>query len=140
MQDALRTFRTLLPANTTTLTRADIDKNVDYVLGLPMYSHLDRELLIKEIETFFNIRAEGWVTLEGKESRKPWLDARKATISWGFWRRYRRYLEDYKGFPPDTLRRLDRLTDDIVDQLFDPTLPDIRIDKRGLVVGQSRKS
>jgi hypothetical protein len=124
-----------LPANTA-LTRAVIDENVDIVLSIPTYSHLDRELLIKEIETLYNIRAEGWVTLEGKASRKPWLNARRDTIDWSFWKRYETYLEDYKSFAPDTLRRLDRLTDDIVDQLFDPAVPDVKIDKRGLVVGQ----
>lgn len=127
-------MRTLLPA--TTLTREVIDQNVDIVLSIPMYSHLDRELLIREIETVYNIRAEGWITLEGKASRKPWLNARRETIDWSFWKRYESYLEDYNGFAPNTLRRLDRLTDDIVDQLFDPTVADVKIDKRGLVVGQ----
>ena len=135
MQNALRTLRTLLPANTS-LTREVIDQNVDIVLSIPTYSHLDRELLIKEVETLYNIRAEGWITLEGKASRKPWLTARREVIDWSFWKRYERYQEDYNGFAPKTLRRLDLLTDDILDQLFDPTVADVKIDKRGLVVGQ----
>ena len=135
MQNALRTLRTLLPADTA-LTRADIDRNVDIVLSIPTYSHVDRELLIKEIETLYNIRAEGWITLEGKASRKPWLNARREAVDWSFWKRYESYLEDYNGFAPNTLRRLDLLTDDIMDQLFDPTVPEVKIDKRGLVVGQ----
>jgi len=135
MYEALRTLRTLLPANTS-LTREVIDQNVDIVLSLPMYSHLDRELLIKEIETLYNIRADGWITLEGKASRKPWLTARREAVEWSFWKRYQTYLEDYNGYAPDTLRRLDHLTDDILDQLFDPTVGDVKIDKRGLVVGQ----
>ncbi|MGF7217077.1 hypothetical protein GGR92_003244 [Spirosoma lacussanchae] len=135
MQNALRTLRTLLPANTS-LTRDIIDKNVDIILSIPQFSHVDREMLIKEVETLYNIRAEGWTSLEGKDSRRPWLTNRRATIQWNFWDRYYSYLEDYKGFAPDTLRRLDRLTDDIVDKLFDPTILNVKVDKRGLVVGQ----
>ncbi|AUD02430.1 Z1 domain-containing protein [Spirosoma pollinicola] len=135
MQNALRTLRTLLPTNTS-LTRDIIDQNVNIVLGIPQFSHIDREMLIKEVETLYNIRAEGWITLEGKDSRRPWLNARREAIDWSFWKRYESYLEDFNGFAPNTLRRLDLLTDDIVDQLFDPSVADVKIDKRGLVVGQ----
>ena len=135
MQNALRTLRTLLPDNTSH-TRETIDRKVDYVLTNPDYSHLDRELFIRHIETFYNIRADGWSALEGKESRRPWLTNRRAAINWSFWYRYRSYLEDYKSIAPTTLRRLDRLTDYILDGLFDPTVANVKIDKRGLVVGQ----
>src|SRR5690606_31648515 len=53
----------------------------------------------------------------------------------GFWGRYREYLEIEKNFAPEVINKLDRLTDNILDNLFDPSLK-ITINKKGLVVGQ----
>ncbi len=135
MQNALRTLKIFLPANTSH-TRDFINQKVDMVLAIPDFSDIDRELFIKVVETEYNIRVDDWTTLEKREGRLPWLTRRRADIKWDFWQRYAGYLEDYKGFAPGTLRQLDRLTDAIVDKLFDPTVPNVRIDKRGLVVGQ----
>src|SRR5690606_1954809 len=44
-------------------------------------------------------------------------------------------LEEEKGFAPEIVDRLDLLTDDILDNLFDPT-EKIKVNKKGLVVGQ----
>lgn len=56
---------------------------------------------------------------------------------WKFWSRYKLYLENEKNFPPTVIGEVDRLTDDILDKLYDPTLRDVKgIDKKGMVVGQ----
>ncbi|WP_421978657.1 Z1 domain-containing protein [Roseivirga seohaensis] len=44
-------------------------------------------------------------------------------------------MEEEKGFAPEIVDRLDLLTDDILDNLFDPT-EKIKVNKKGLVVGQ----
>ena len=42
-----------------------------------------------------------------------------------------------KNFAPKVINEIDRLTDDILDKLYNPTIRDVKgIDKKGLVVGQ----
>lgn len=108
------------------------------VLAIPDFSHIDRDLFIRVVEADYKIRGDEWTTLEDQARKAPWLNSRQARdpINWKFWDRYYQYLDDYKGFAPDTLRRLDRLTTATVDKLFDPTIPNVKVDKRGLVVGQ----
>ncbi|NMC58932.1 MAG: Z1 domain-containing protein, partial [Candidatus Methanofastidiosa archaeon] len=99
------------------------------------YAGLDRAQIKREIESIYSVRVEDYRIIEIEERRLPWLNAKRAEIEWNFWSRYRSYLQDEKNFAPDTLNKLDRLTDRILDSLFDPTA-NIEIDKKGLVVGQ----
>ena len=101
----------------------------------PHFAGLERDLLIREVESIYNVRVEDFRIIEGPERRRPWLSSRKSEVSWDFWTRYRTYLQDEKGFAPDTLNKLDRLTDRVLDGMFDPS-ENIQIDKRGMVVGQ----
>lgn len=134
IENAIRTIRTLLPA-TTTVTHAEIMGAVDIALTIPQYADIDKELLLRTIQTLYNIRVEDYRIIESHERRRPWIADKKSHITWKFWTRYREYLSDEKGFAPDVLNKLDRLTDRILDGLFDPAINAI-IDKRGLVVGQ----
>ncbi|MHA4844538.1 Z1 domain-containing protein [Flavitalea antarctica] len=138
MQNAIRTARTLLPSNGS-ITQSQIDDAVDIILNIPLYSHVDKNSLIKEIQSIYNVRVDEFRIIEGKDRRLPWINDRKSQI-WQvgkptFWGRYRDYLEVEKNFPPDVLNKLDRLTDRVLDGLFDP-IKNVIIDKRGLVVGQ----
>ena len=119
----------------TSVTRKQIEERVEQVLQMPDFSNLDRKQLIREIESIYSVRVEDYRIIEREERRIPWLNAKKANINWNFWTRYRSYLQDEKNFAPDTLNKLDRLTDRILDGLFDPTA-NIEIDKKGLIVGQ----
>ena len=67
---------------------------------------------------------------------KPWIIDKWANNPGGrkFWKRYRNYLENEKGFPPKVLSNLDALTDNILDRLENP-LKHNTFDKRGMVVG-----
>ena len=121
--------------NTSSVTREQIEECVNQVLQMPNFRDCDSEQIIREIESIYRVRVEDYRIIEREERRLPWLNAKRAEINWGFWTRYRSYLQDEKNFPPDTLNKLDRLTDRILDSLFDPTA-NIQIDKRGMVVGQ----
>jgi hypothetical protein len=138
MQNAIRTARTLLPSNGS-ITQSQIDEAVGIIQNIPSYSHVDKNLLIREIQSIYNVRVDEYRIIEDKDRRLPWINDRKSQIWPGgnptFWGRYRDYLEIEKNFSPDVLNKLDRLTDRVLDGLFDPT-KNVIIDKRGLVVGQ----
>ncbi|HAE87148.1 TPA: endonuclease [Candidatus Marinimicrobia bacterium] len=133
-EQAIRIIRVML-GNTTSVNREQIEESVSQVLQMPNFSGLERDQLIREIESIYNVRVEEYRIIEREERRLPWLNAKRAEINWAFWTRYRSYLQDEKNFAPETLNKLDRLTDRILDSLFNPTV-NIEIDKKGLVVGQ----
>ncbi|MDE3235484.1 MAG: Z1 domain-containing protein [Bacteroidota bacterium] len=134
LQNAIRTIRTLLPSSGF-VTPEQIEEAVNTILVIPQYSNIDRQLLIREVQALYNIRIEDFRIIEVHERRRPWLSERKSSVTWSFWNRYRDYLEIEKNFSPEVLNKADRLTDQILDALFDPSMNG-RIDKRGLVVGQ----
>lgn len=137
IQNAIRTARTLLSGGSVTLEQ--IENVVTIILAIPDYAGIEREQLAREIQSIYNIRIDEFRIIESHERRIPWINDKKSSI-WQprkttFWSRYRDYLEIEKNFAPDVLNRLDRLTDRILDGLFDPS-QNVIIDKRGLVVGQ----
>ncbi len=135
-QNAIRTIRTLLP-QTVSVTKDEIEVAVNIILTIPIYKELDREMLIRKIEELYRIRQDDFRIIEKEERRIPWLNEKRAQINFetGFWGRYRDHLGDKKNFATDPISKLDKLTDKILDSLFDPT-KEIQIDKKGLVVGQ----
>ena len=133
-QQAFRTIRTLLPL-AGSVTIEEIEKAVDLVLAIPLYSSLDKESIIREVQSIYNIRMDNFRVIEAEERRRPWIKEKKATIDWKFWNRYRDYLQIEKNFSNTVIGQLDRLTDRTLDGLFDPEL-NAAISKYGLVVGQ----
>lgn len=134
LQQAIKTVRTFLP-QTGSVSRAEIDTAVDMALSLPLYSSVDKNALLREIESIYNVRIEDFRVIEDSERRLPWINAKKAGIDFKFWNRYRDYLQYEKNFADTVLNQLDRLTDRTLDGLFDPEINAI-ISKYGLVVGQ----
>ena len=65
---------------------------------------------------------------------KPWLDNRKPEVDWYYWKRYREFLVDQKGFPPQVVAEIDNDTDRIVGFLEDPMKAG-PWDRRGMVMG-----
>lgn len=134
IQEAIRTIRTLLPSTGSVLNE-QIESAVDLALSIPQYSGIDRNSLIREIQSLYNIRMDDFRIIETSERRKPWISERKAFINWNFWNRYRDYLQIEKNFSNSIINQTDRLTDRILDGLFDPTINAV-ISKYGLIVGQ----
>lgn len=134
--NAIRTIRTLLPSSSS-VTREEIEEAVSSILNIPRFKELDKQVLIREIECLYRIRQDDYQIIEKHERRNPWLNEKRSQIDFknGFFGRYIDYLADEKNFAPDTIDKLDNLTDKILDSLFDPT-KNIQIDKKGLVVGQ----
>lgn len=121
------------------VTDVEIDSAIEQVMYMPFFSGIDTTQLKNELLSTYRVRVDLFKILVGKERREPWIKDYKANHSadhWAFWNRYRHYLEQSKGFSPDIIDKIDKLTESTLDKLFDPTLQDITIDKKGLVVGQ----
>jgi len=136
LNNAVRICRFLIGEVTTT-TDEVINNAVEHVLLLPEFNNLDVNRLKQELQTIYSIQVEPFRILVGRERREQWLSEVKANDNsvWKFWQRYKEYLEE-KGFAQDVLRKLDTLTDKILDNLFNPRREHIEIAKKGLVVGQ----
>jgi len=91
--------------------------------------------LVRELEA----RCLVWVpvggVLDNPRGHVEWLLARKPAIDWAFWDRYEAFLEKRLNWPRAVVRRLDEVTDEVLQRLEDPerTGP---WDRRGLVVGR----
>src|ERR1700677_5048381 len=92
------------------------------------------EKLFTEIETLVDVWIGTGTTLDDATDHEPWLADKRATISWDFWRRYERFLEEEKGLAPITVQRLSQLTDSVLERLEDPHRSGTW-DRRGMVVG-----
>lgn len=134
LQQAIKTIRIFLPS-TNSVTLQQIEDAVDQVLHIPSYTDLDKDVLIREVQSIYNIRVDDFRIIEASERRMPWINDRKGTITWNFWNRYREYLQYDKNYPENVLSQLDKLTDRTLDGLFNPEIKD-GISKYGLVVGQ----
>jgi hypothetical protein len=134
IQQVIKTIRTLLPT-TSSVTKQEIEQAVDFALMMPIYKELDRNYLIREVESLYNIRMDDFRIIEDEERRTPWIGNAKANITWSFWNRYRDYLQIEKNYSDNVLNQIDKLTDRTLDGLFNPT-EKIIVGKKGLVVGQ----
>jgi len=107
-------------------------ENVNKLFSLPEH---ELTTLREELESLYTVFSDQYRILDAEEDKKriPWIKNAKAEITWKFWNRYRRLLEQ-KNYAPDTLNKMDNLTDDILDRLIRPG-SNIPFDKRGLIVG-----
>lgn len=103
-----------------------------------LYPEVDVAQLKNDLLAMYSVKIDAFQILEGRERREPWLKEFKANqkSKWEFWNRYTEYLEKQKKFAPNVILQLDNLTDKILDKLFNPQYSEIKISKKGLVVGQ----
>lgn len=134
--DPIKILRQLLN-DKTTVSIQEVESAVDTFLKMNLPISETREQLIRRVEELFTIRQDEYKSIVKADENQPWLLLKRSKIKFedGFWGTYRQYLEEEKNFAPDVINKLDRLTDDILDNLFDPTQK-IKINKKGLVVGQ----
>lgn len=120
----------------TGVTDQDIDAAIAKVSMI--YPNVDKIALKNELLANYTTKVEAYQILEGKDRRKPWLKQFRADkiSKWDFWNRYSQYLEKDKAFSQSAIDQIDKLTDDVLDHLFNPRIDNVKIDKKGLVVGQ----
>lgn len=119
-------------ATTESINAALIKKKVHHVNELFNLQETEKAQLIEELEVLYSILSDQYRILDDVKPN-PWVKNAKSEISWNFWNRYRMHLEQ-KNYAPDTLNKMDNLTDDILDRLMRPD-SNIPFDKRGLIVG-----
>lgn len=95
---------------------------------------IDAEDLAKDIESLYSVWIDIGKALDDKTGHMAWLPDKKSKKQWKFWRRYERYLEEEKGWPPKVKNSLGDLTDLILERIEDPERP-APWDRRGMVVG-----
>ncbi len=134
INNALLTLRTLLP-DSGSVTKDQIERQVDFVLSNPEFDGIDKNLLIREVESLYRVRVEEFRMIESNERKRHWVNESQNQITWNFWERYRTFLQFRKNFAPETVGHLDRLTNKTLDGLYDPRV-EVGFDKKGLVVGQ----
>lgn len=134
--DPLKIIRQLLYGQTS-VTKEEVEKAVDTFLKMGLLITDSRDMLIRRVEEIFTIRQNEWLSIVKEDENNPWLKEKRVKIDFanGFWGNYQQYLEEEKGFAPNVVDKLDLLTDELLDNLFDPTAK-IKINKKGLVVGQ----
>lgn len=138
IEKALNICRAII-GEKTSIADDEISNAIDQCMSMPLFSTVDKEQLKIELMRLYNVRQESYKMLFDNERNTPWLKSFKAnhqSSDWKFWNRYATYLQNTKNFAPKVIEEIDRLTDDILDKLYDPTIRDVRgIDKKGLVVG-----
>lgn len=134
--DPIKIIRQLLFGKTS-VTVQEVETAVDTFMKMNLPIPETREMLIRKVEELLTIRQDEFRSIEKADENLPWLNDKRAKIDFvnGFWGSYRQYLEEEKNFAPVVVNKLDRLTDSILDNLFDPT-EKVKINKKGLVVGQ----
>jgi hypothetical protein len=97
-------------------------------------TNIDIEILVRSLQSRFNVRMGEGTYLDRKD-RRDWLPERRDSIEWCFWRRYERYLLEEEKWSPRVIRRVDELTDKVLERLEDPNHSGYW-DRRGMVAGQ----
>jgi hypothetical protein len=111
----------------------DINNSIEDALKIFPALISESEILFNYLTATFSVFSEDYRILDTNEGYNPWIKDNKVKIQWNFWNRYTNYLQ--KKIAPDTINKLDNLTDDILDRIANPTSTG-SWDKRGMVVGQ----
>src|SRR6266581_2381961 len=123
---------------TTETIRTTVRHVIKMFHELNQYSdegNVEEDQLVRKIETLCNVYVPTMSTLDDMRDHQEWFSSRRAGIQWRFWERYKRYLENDPDMPPQVIRRLDDVSDQILSRLEDP-LRTGPWDRRGMVVGQ----
>ncbi len=99
-----------------------------------------KDLIRRELEEEVNLIVEVAGThysLTDSEGHIDWYRPKTADdkINFRFWKRYRKYLTHIKGWAEISVDKIDTISDEIMENIEDPMVPNRPFDRRGLVVG-----
>ncbi|PGC94864.1 Z1 domain-containing protein [Bacillus toyonensis] len=93
------------------------------------------EQVIKKLKAALMITMDVGVFISDQNSdHQSWLPSRRADIEFYYWNRYKRFLEESKGWNTRVTSNLDTVSSEIVDLLGDPK-SETYWQRRGLVLG-----
>jgi hypothetical protein len=124
---------TLLP-NNEAVDERQIRDAVTRASTLVNLTDQELESLIRNLQASYTVSVGIAGTLDDDRNHIEWLADNREQIEWKAWERYRRYLQDVKGFPLPVVNRLDEVTDQILMRFESPRRSG-SWDRRGMVVG-----
>jgi hypothetical protein len=95
---------------------------------------VDAEALVAQLMHEANVYVPNATMMEDPSDHIEWLPAHRGSIEWRFWSRYKAFLEQEKALPEPAVSSLNKLTDEILGKLEQPTRTP-PWDCRGMVVG-----
>lgn len=90
------------------------------------------ESVVRSLMNSLGIQVDRGVAVTTPQ-HKPWLDERRRDIAWHRWIAYKQFLLN-KGWAPTVLDNMDKVSDELLDLLGDPTVQG-RWKRRGLAIG-----
>jgi hypothetical protein len=119
-------------------TEAEFDAEVSALRQAlsALYTVSDEEFaeIKRKLKANIVVQMDLGILIKDKRQHLPWLSARRATLDFFFWNRYKKYLEEVKHWNPRVTGNLGLVSDEIVDYLGDPK-SDEPFQRRGLVLG-----
>ncbi len=103
------------------------------VFGLTI-SEDEKKYVRNELLADNKIRLEPGIAIVPR-THKKWFADRKQELDLDYWNRFRDLLIKDKGFPVNVVAEMDKVSDEIVDLLGDPTRTEEREQRRGLIIG-----
>lgn len=104
------------------------------ILGLDI-SEEEKESVRKEVLSNNKILLGLGAVLVQKKHTK-WFAQRKDTLPMKYWERFEQYILHERGMPTNVVNSMDKVSDEIVDLLGDPTRGDDESEqRRGLIIG-----
>jgi hypothetical protein len=103
------------------------------VLGLAI-TDVEKKSVRNELLADNKIRLEPGVAIVPR-THKKWFADRKEELDLDYWNRFKELLVKDKGFPVNVVSEMDKVSDEIVDLLGDPSRTEEREQRRGLIIG-----
>lgn len=111
--------------------------NIVRSIVYPMISVTDNEFnrVINNLKASLMITMDvGTYITDQNSDHQSWLPSRRADIEFYYWNRYKRFLEEFKGWNTRVTANLDIVSNEIVDLLGDPKC-EKHWQRRGLILG-----
>ncbi len=115
----------------TDISNAIRNKMVDFFpVSDDEFEHLLRQITSTSLVLIDN----GMYIFKDDSEHRSWYPTKKADLDMFYWGRYSKYLSTIKGWNPRIVSQLNKVTDEIMDLLGDPTKQG-NFQRRGLLLG-----